>query len=295
MRHVTFTAVFAAAVLAGGSGAAHATPFVPATVPEQVQAVGHLDVDALRQTQLFTAVGGETTIVGSLEHTPPELRTVIRALTRAARGVSFWKDGEHGAIYLETRDGTALTQLVSKLPAKPAAAVDGFATFTMNNHGKIHFGGVVGDTLVLADSDDSLARSIHVLAGHAANLAGSNKLPLASRQGVFMFVTLGEDMLGTIQKSAHSKMLQLGLRSAMVDVTETAGMLTATAHAEMSSADALQKARRMLDGLQAMAAMSDSPLHEMIDGATVTTNGLALEVVAKIPVADAAKALHPTK
>lgn len=292
MRHVTLTGVLAVAIACAVSARAHATPFAPATVPDQVQAVGHLDVDAFRQTQIFAAFGGEAHLDAKLDHAPPELRPVIRGLVRAARGVSFWKDGEHGALYLETRDGPALAQLVAKLPTQPAAAIDGFATFTIEKRGELHHGAVIGDTLVLSDSDDSLARSIHVLAGRAPNLAGSSKLALANRQGVFMFVTLGEEVLGSIQKSAHSKMLQLGLRSAVVDVTEVAGTLTARAHAEMSSADALQKAKRMLEGLQAMAAMSDSPLHEMIEGAMVTTNGLALEVVAKMPVADAAKALH---
>jgi hypothetical protein len=294
MRHLTLTGVLAAAVVTCAVSAAHATPFAPATVPDQVQAVGHVDVDALRQTQLYTALGGEEHLVGKLDQAPPELRLAIRQISRSARGVSFWKDGEHGAVYLETRDAPGLTQLVAKLPVKPAAAIDGFATFVIEKNGNTHFGGVVGDTLVLSDSEDGLARSIHVLAGRAANLAGSNKLPLASRQGLFVFVTLGEDMLGSIQKSAHSKMLQLGLRSAVVDVTEVAGTVTATAHAEMSSADAIQKAKRMLDGLQTMAAMADGPLHAVIENATVTTNGLALEVVAKLPVADVAKVLHPS-
>jgi hypothetical protein len=295
MRHVTLHGVLAVAIACAVGTTAHATPFQPATVPDQVQAVGHVDVDALRNTQLFAAIGGEAHLEGKFDEATPELRQAIHGAVRASRGISFWKDGEHGALYLETRDGQAVAQLVAKLSPKPAAAVDGVATFSIEKHGKVHFGAVVGDTLVLSDASDSLARSIRVLAGHAASLAGSNKLPLASRQGVFMFVTLGEDMLGSIQKSAHSKMLQLGLKSAVVDVTEVAGVLTASAHAEMSSADALQKAKRMLDGLQSMASMSDSPLHEMIEGATVTTNGLGLDVVAKMPVADAAKALHPTK
>ena len=145
----------------------------------------------------------------------------------------------------------------------------------------------------MSDSDDSLARSIHVLGGKAATLAGSSKLPLASRQGVFVFVTIGDDLLGAIQKSAHSKMLQLALRSVVIDVGETAGMVTANAHAEMRSADALQKARSILDGLRAMASLSDDPMAKtLLDGITVTTSGLALEVVAKLPVAEVVKAIH---
>src|ERR1043166_3358909 len=57
MRHVTLSVLFAVATTTVG-GAAYATPFEPATIPDQVQAVGHLDVDALRKTQIFNAVGG---------------------------------------------------------------------------------------------------------------------------------------------------------------------------------------------------------------------------------------------
>src|SRR5437763_98921 len=138
MRHVPFSALLVVATLGVGGGLAFATPFEPKRIPDQVQAVAHLDVDALRRTQLFTA-------------------------------------------------------------------------------------------------------------------AGAQALPLSSRQGVFVFVTLGDHLLNALQKTAHSKMLQLGLRSVVVDVSEAAGQLTATVHAEMRSADAVQKATSMLEGLRAMA------------------------------------------
>jgi hypothetical protein len=297
MRHVTFTVFLALAIWgAAGGSSAFATPFEPATIPDQVQATGHLDVDALKKTQVFAAVGGQAAIDTALDEAPPELRPLARSLARSIRGVSFWKDGEHGAIYVETRDHRTLTQLVPKLPLKAGPAVDGYPTYTVDKGGKTHYCAVFGDTLVLADSDDSLARSIHVLGGKAATLAGSSKLPVASRQGVFVFVTVGDDLLGAIQKSAHSKMLQLALRSVVVDVGEAAGMVTANARAEMRSADALQKAKSILDGLQAMASLSGDPMaRTLLDGITVSTSGLALEVVAKLPVAEVAKVLHHTR
>jgi hypothetical protein len=151
----------------------------------------------------------------------------------------------------------------------------------------------VGDTLVLADSDESLEQSIRVLGGKAPSLAGSNKLPVTNRQGVFVFVTIGDNLLGAIQKAAHSKMLQLALRSVAVDVGESGGLVTATARAEMRTADAVQKAKGILDGLHALASFSDEPMVKtLLDGVTVTTNGLALEVVARLPVADLTKVMH---
>jgi hypothetical protein len=292
MRHVTFSVLFAVATLGAGSRAALATPFEPKMIPDQVQAAGHLDVDALRRTQLFAAAGGQAAIDAALDHAPPQVRPVARALAATLRGVSFWHTGEHGAVYLQTRDAKSLGQLIAKLPATPAQPIDGFPTYTIDGHGT-HFAGIYGDTLVVADSEDSLQQSIHVLGGRAPSLAGSKALPLSSRQGVFVFVTLGDHLLGAIQKTAHSKMLQLGLLSVVLDVGEAAGQLTATAHAEMRSADAVQKATSMLEGLRAMASLSDDPMAQtLIDGVTVTGGGNAVEVVAKLPVSLVAKMIQ---
>ena len=296
MRHVTLAAFLALVTIGVPGGSAFAAPFEPKTIPDQVQAVGHLDVDALRKTQIFAAAGGQTAIDAVLEQAPPELRPLARSLVRTVRGVSFWRDTEHGALYLETSDGKNLARLLPKLPAKPAPAIDGRSVYTMGDEDKQGYAAAYGDTLVLADSVESLGRSLHVLGGKAASLAGSNKLPIASRQGVFVFVTIGDDLLGAIQKSAHSKVLQLAIRSVAVDVGERAGMVTANARAEMGSADAVQKAKSILDGLRTLASLSDDvAARSLIDAVTVTTNGLALEVVAKLPVAELAKAIKSVK
>jgi len=298
MRHVT---LFVFLAVAGVGARAHATPFEPAIMPEQVEAVGHLDVDALRKTQVFTAVGGQKAIDAAIENAPDDLRVAARALAGSVRGVSFWHDTEHGAMYVETRDSRALAQLIAKAPARRAATVDGVVTYTgikepdhENDHHHGHgFFAAVGDTLVLADNADSLARSIRVLAGHAPSLAGSSKLPAASRNGVFVFVTIGSNALNAIQKSAHSKMLQLSIKSIVADVSETAGVVTANARAEMGSADAVAKAKSIVDGLRTLASLSGEPAQRaLLDGVTVTANGLALELVAKLPVTELAKAIE---
>jgi len=296
MRHVTLSALLAVAGLGAGGRLALATPFEPGTIPEQAQAVGHLDVDALRRTQVFTAAGGQAAIDAALDEAPPKVRPVARALAATLRGVSFWHTDDQGAVYLETRDAKSLGQLIGRLPATPAQPIDGFPTYTINEHDKIHFAGIYGDTLVLADSEDGLKQSLRVLAGRAASLAGSKALPLSTRQGVFVFVTIGDHLLGAIQKTAQAKMLQLSMRSLVVDVGESAGQVTATAHAEMGSSDAGQKATSMLEGLRAMASLSDNPMaHTLLDGVTVTNNGNAVEVVARLPASEIARMIHHTK
>jgi len=291
MRHVAFTAVLVASGLAAGS--ASAAPFEPALLPDQVGVVGHLDVDALRRTQIFAAAGGQAAIDAALDHAPSKLQPVVRALSRAIRGISFWHDAEDGAVYLDAGDARSLGQLIAQLPTKPAAAIDGFPAYTLEHGDKDGFCAVYGHTLVLAHSHDSLERSIHVLAGKAPNLAGSRKLPAASRQGVFVFVTIGDNALGAIQKSAQAKVLQLGLRSVMLDVSESGGQVVATARAEMRSADALQKARSIIEGIRTMASLSDDPdASKLVNAVTVTTSGLGLDVSAALPVAEVARLIQ---
>ena len=298
MRHVLFV-VLIALVASFETGRALATPFEPATVPEQVEAVGHLDVDALRKTQLFATVGGQAAIDAALDEAPPAMRSVIKSLTRSVRSVSFWKDSDHGAVYVDPRDARGLAQLIAKLPVKPLPSIEGFPTYALPDNKHTDKEGVCaafGGTLVMSDSEVSLERALRVLGGKAASLAGSSKLPASIRQGVFVFVALGDHALGAIQKSAHSKVLQLGLRSVVVDVGEAGGQVTASARAEMKSVDALQKARSILDGLRSLASLSDEPAaHTLVDAVTVTASGLTLEVAARLPVTEIAKVIQHTR
>src|ERR1041385_5109344 len=146
MRHVTLSVLFAVPTTTVG-GAAFATPFEPATIPDQVQAVGHLDVDALRKTQIFNAVGGQAAIDAALGEAPPAMRPVAQSLARSARGVSFWHGADHGALYLETRDARILNQMLPRLPgSKLAQPVDGWPTYEVDHDGKTHYAAAFNDT-----------------------------------------------------------------------------------------------------------------------------------------------------
>jgi len=295
MRHVPLAiAILVTAVL--GTGRALSAPFEPATIPDAAGVVGHLNVDALRGTQLFAAVGGQAAVDAALDGAPVKLRSIARSLSRSVRGVSFWRDTDHGAVYIETRDSRSLGHLIAKLPATPAPPIDGFPAYTLDDDGSHGFCAAYADTLVLADTLDTLERSIRVLAGKAPNLAGSSKLPAATRQGLFVFVTIGDNALGAIQKSAHAKVLQLGLRTVVLDAGESSGFVTATARAEMQSADAVQKAKSILEGVRAMASLSDVPsAHTLLDAISVTVSGLSLIVSAKLPVAEVARLIRTAR
>ena len=297
-----------------GSSQAFATPFEPSTVPAHVEAIGHLDVDALRHTQIFALLGGDKAIETAIgEHRlvrkslsgladlakdqaadPTDLRQIARSIAASARGITFWYENDHGAVYLQTRDAHALAALVAQARFARVGAVDGIPTYA-NKDPEFDSGFVapVGDTLVLADTTDSLERSIHVLTGRGASLAGTTALPSATRSDIFVFVTIGRDALSTIQKSARAKILQLPIKSLVIYVGESSGVVTAAARAEMGSADALQKAKGIVEGLHALASFSDdASARALLDHVTIAASGLALDVVVSVPVTDLASAIE---
>lgn len=297
MRNVSL-AIATLATMALGAGPVLAAPFEPATIPDTVDVVGHLDVDAVRGTQLFAAIGGQAAIDAAideaLDDAPAKLRPIARALSRSVRGVSFWHDADHGAVYVEAGDSRSLGQLIAQLPATPAPPINGFPAYVLGDDAN-GFCAVYGRTLVLSDSRDALERSIRVLARKAPSLANSGKLPAVTRQGVFVFVTIGDDALGAIQKSAHAKVLQLGLRSLVLDAGESGGDVTARARAELASAEAVQKARTILDGVRVMASLSDPSLQALLDAVTVSASGLTLTVSAKLSVAEVARRIRQAR
>jgi hypothetical protein len=293
MRLISLTFVVVLSAL--GVTTAAASPFEPRTIPEQVDGVGHIDVDALRRTQLFGALGGQTAVDAMFDDAPPEVRAIARSLSRSTRAVSFWFDDEHGAMQVATSDARALGQLLAKSPVKRARTVEGHAVFVVDKPGSSTSMqlAAVGDTLVLSDTAEYLDRAVRVLDGKARSISGSSQLPSLGRQGVFFFVAIGDDLLGKIQQHASSKLMRLSAKSLVIDVTEGGGQVVAVARAEMKTADALQKAKSIADGLRALGSLSDEPnVTALLDGITVTTSGLFLEVTAKAPVADLAKLVH---
>ena len=135
MRSISLA--FAVAASALGAGTAAATPFDARTIPEQVDGVGHVDVDALRRTQLFGALGGQAALDVMLDDAPAEVRAIAKSLSRSIRAVSFWYDDEHGALQVATNDARALGQLLTKVPVKQARTVDGHGVFVVDKGGKL--------------------------------------------------------------------------------------------------------------------------------------------------------------
>lgn len=287
---------FVTAVVAVAAPAA-AAPFEPRTVPEEADAIGHVDVEALRRTQLFNALGGQTALDALLDDTPDEYRGIAKSLSRSIRSMSFWYHDSHGVVQVATNDARAVGQILAKAPVKQLRTVEGFPVYVPTKGGGSSGQlALVGDTVVLSDDAGSVDRAVRVLAGKAKSLAASPKLPSLGRQGVFFFVAIGDGLLGKIQQSAQSKLMQLSARSLIIDVSESGGQVVATARAEMKTADALQKAKSIADGLRALGSLSDDPrLVALLNGVSVTTAGLYLEVTAKAAAADLAKLVQSTK
>lgn len=299
MRQLSLAAAAVSIALAGGVAAA--APFEARLIPEQAQGVAHLDVEALRRTQLFAAVGGQGAIDKVLKEAPADVRPLADAFIRSVRGVSFWIDGDDSAVLLRVGDSRAVAQLLAKPPAKISVKVTrspgGYTIYAAGDKGDDPAQiAISGDTIVISKDVASVDRSLRVIEGKARGLAASSKLANGRRNGVFFLATLDDALLDHIQKKAQSKLLQLAIRSVDLDIGESAGVLTASARALMGTAEALQHAKGLLEGLRAVGALSGEPeLKQLIDRVTMSTNGLTLEITAKLPVAQLAKMIEHTK
>ncbi|HEY4240496.1 MAG TPA: hypothetical protein VGM88_11810 [Kofleriaceae bacterium] len=275
-----------------------AAPFEPATIPDTALAVGHVDIDLARKTNLYAAVDAAgLTKPHGLDGMPPELAALVPQLTKALRGVSFWRGPEFGALYIETNDARLIAQVIAKLPASgmPITAsktVDGAPTWSFKGHDKDGYLATVGATVILANSPETLEQSIKALDGHGGNLAGSRKLTSPLRSGVFVFVTVGNDLIDEMQKSSHAKIMQLPMKSIAFDVSESGTTMIGNLHAEMANPDAVAKATSIVNGIIALGSLSDDDdAKALLKGVTVTTSGNNVDVVAKLPEAQLTKLL----
>jgi hypothetical protein len=263
-----------------------AAPFEPATIPDTALAVGHVDVDLARKTNMYAAMEASGALAPRFDGLPPNLKALAPAALDAVRGISFWRGPEHGALYIETGDARLVAQLIAQMTMilTPGRAVDGAPTWAFKGHRSMDgWLATVGPTVVLANSADSLEQSIRALDGHGANLAGARKLTASTRSGILMFVTIGNDLIDQIQGSTQSKIMQLPMKSMQLDMTETGTILLGNLHAEMANAEAAAKAKSILDGLVAFASLSDDDdVKALVSDVVVTTSGLDVDVVAKL-------------
>lgn len=275
-----------------------ATPFDARRIPAVADAVGHIDVDALKTTQLYARFGSKLAPDEVSKDMPPQLRALVIALVKSARGVSFWmQDTDNGAIYVETSAPAEIQRLMAALPARGARTIAGKRVQVVVHDKKDVLLVMLGNTVVFTQRPEIMRRSIQAIGGTIKSVASSNKLPRATARGVFFFAALGGSVLDNIKKGASSTMMQVDMRSLLIDAAETRGKVAMHVRAEMTTVDAPQKAKSVLEGLRALASLADEAkqVRPLLDRLRVTTRGKTLEVALDMPASELVKVLESMK
>ena len=108
---------------------------------------------------------------------------------------------------------------------------------------------------------------------------------------MFAVVALGTSILDQVKQSASSALLKTDITSLAIDVGEFGPDLRAKAVAVMSDADGAQKVKSVIDGLIALASLSnDIKLPRPItDYVSVKVSGATVELDATFPTAELKK------
>ena len=248
-----------------GISVAHASPLNPKRIPVEASGVGHIDLDILRTTSFY----GPARHI----HVSPELtkfKPLFEQLFATCRGVSFWvgdrrnpRAGSDG----ESRDGAVLFEF----PSDGKLAREFVDKLIMLTHTKKlsddRYSAIIDDTtfevalvdhvVAVSQVPESLTKTIAVVQGKAESLSGRVLSEGSRTRDMFVFVALGKSLLKDIKTAANSVLLKSDVTSLVINVGERGAEVWAKATAVIASSDGALKVKSVIDGLVALASLSD--------------------------------------
>lgn len=300
MTRACIATVTALAALLLVAPRAHATPLDLGQVPADAGAVIHVDVDALRQTSLYAPL----TAVLAAQQIDAPIRTMVDAVLDTSAGLTIWLQDAKGGHGQDDNDEALLLDFPAGSP-QPARLVQTFALMThatqahgryTSKDGKVVFA-VDGSRIVLADRAAILDKALAVLHGKAPAMTAKMLPGGAPPRGVFLLVALGTSVLDQVKQSANSALLKTDITSLAVNVGEVGGELRARAVALMSTADGAQKIKSVVDGLVALASLSNQIKlpRPITDYVATKVSGATVELDVKVPTAELKKLLQDSQ
>lgn len=272
-----------------------ASPFDASRVPATAEGVGHVDVDALRKTTIYSLVSAKLLKDGKLD-VDPKIRPIATALMNSAQGVTFWMGNDTGAAIVKLSSTTLVKPLLDKMATPKTVTVGGKKVERYKMPGETTQLALVGDLLVISGDDPSIARTLDVVTGKAKSIAKA-KVPAPTANGVFFFASLGDKLLDKVKKAAESQTLKVDMTALTIDVGEVSAELRGRVRAVMATAENAQKVKGVVDGLLALASLADEAqkVEGILKRISVTVNGKALEIAVSIPSAELLKIAETMK
>lgn len=276
------------------AGPAAASPFDASRVPASAEGVGHVDVDALRKTTIYSLATAKLKASGKLDM-DPKVRIIAEALMNSAQGVTFWMGEDRGAAVVKLSTTAVLRPLLDKM-TKKSVTINGKKVERYSEKGEDTSIALIGDMIVLGGDDASVSTTINVLVGKGRSIA-RGKVPVPTANGVFFFASLGDKLLDKVKKAAESQTLKVDMTALTIDVGEVNAELRGRLRAVMGSAENAAKVKSVVDGLLALASLAEEArqLEVVLKRVSVTASGKNLEIALSIPSAELAKMAESMK
>lgn len=288
-RSTLACALFLVLVLGGAVAprAASATPFDAGRVPADAEGIGHLDADALRKTTLYSLLATHIKKAAADVAKDPKVGPIAKALIDSAQGVSFWVgEGETGAAVIELSSSQAIAALLDKLPHRNVT-IAGKSVRKMTDDDAMW--ALVGDLIIISSDERSMKRTLDVVTGKAKGMA-KGKVPKVAG-GVFFLAALGDKLLDKVKKAADSQTLKVDMTAMTISIGESNSALRAEVHATLTSAEAAQNIKGVVDGLVALGSLADEAknFQPFLHAIKTTVTGKALEISFTMPARDLVK------
>lgn len=274
------------------SAPAWANPFEASRVPAKAQVVVHIDLDAMRGSQLRSLFDQEVNeamndVVGEMksEGIPLDVKDLA-----AATGVTFWAAGdknERGALIASGLDTRRIMGALAK--------IDGYRRTTSGRHTLHGFKdddtviGMHGGHVVAADDKDSVIMTLDVLAGRGKSLARSGKATRIGRtRGVLFAAVFEQKIAQKIKQEAQSAIFKdINFENGVIIAREASRELIMTAEIETSDVTGANQLHKLAAGAMAFleVAADDPDLGKLLDGVDIKSSGARVTFTLKLPFA----------
>ena len=286
---------------------AHATPIDTARIPADADGVGHIDMDALRRTQLHRLLAPKLMAQVGSSHGNPASRNLVKALIDSVQSVSFWiTKNDAGAVLVRVPDARRIQALLDKLPRRGPVRVAGVNAYRYELDGTSSPGNkdddtliaAVGNLFVLSDNEANLAKAVNAASRRGPTLASTRAVvDGALERGVFVFTSLNAKMLDKVKDAAQSQTLRINMSALTVNVGEINAQVRARVKLTMSTPQEAQQIKSMVEGVLALVSMSDeaAEVRPFAKTLKVTTTGKAVEMSASMGAAELVKLIESKK
>jgi hypothetical protein len=242
---------------------AHAAPLDVKQVPGSAQWVLHVDVDNVKQSQLWAWMEPRLKADANYARSMREIEAISgMRFPQDVRDVTLYgasADEKDSVVLLSAKaDQNRLRQMLALGQGFGAEAYGDREILTWNDKGKVMFGAFAGpEEIVLGQNKELIQQALDLGAGKGQSMQG----PIASGgvggAGAGVMATLSGSGLGELLRAKDPKSPLVGhLQSAWLELSEQAGEIGLRGRAQARDAQAAERIRQTLEGVKAFVGLA---------------------------------------